>query len=168
MDTKSLLLDYLGYNLWANQQFVNWFKEMAQEILEKNTTSSFNSIKSTILHIWDAEYIWFQRINNKPLDEIPSQHFKGDVFVLFDTWLRFSEKFLAYVKNLSINQFADTQSYKHNNKTESPYLAYMIMTCMNHGSYHRGQLVTMARNFGLNNPPQTDFIQYYRQCLKNE
>jgi len=168
MDTKSLLLDYLGYNLWANQQFVNWFKETSPEILEKNTISSFNSIKSTILHIWDAEYIWFQRLNNKTLDEIPSQHFKGDVLELFDNWLRFSEKILTFVKKFSINQFSDTQSYNHNNKTESTHLAYMILTCMNHGSYHRGQLVTMARNLGLNNPPKTDFIQYYRQCLKNE
>jgi len=34
---------------------------------------------------------------------------------------------------------------------------------MNHGTFHRGQLVTMGRSLGLTDPPKTDFIHYLRE-----
>ena len=34
---------------------------------------------------------------------------------------------------------------------------------MNHGTYHRGQLITMLRQTGVTNLPATDLIVYYRE-----
>jgi uncharacterized damage-inducible protein DinB len=42
----------------------------------------------------------------------------------------------------------------------------MIHHCMNHSTYHRGQIVTIARNLELTDPPSTDFMRYVR--LKSE
>jgi uncharacterized damage-inducible protein DinB len=34
---------------------------------------------------------------------------------------------------------------------------------VNHSSYHRGQVVTMLRQLGIQ-PPATDLIRYYRRA----
>jgi uncharacterized damage-inducible protein DinB len=38
--------------------------------------------------------------------------------------------------------------------------ATVIMHCMNHGTYHRGQLVTMFRQLGLEEIPSTDLMTF--------
>jgi uncharacterized damage-inducible protein DinB len=34
------------------------------------------------------------------------------------------------------------------------------MHCMNHSTYHRGQIVTMGRNLGFTDAPMTDYNFY--------
>jgi len=34
---------------------------------------------------------------------------------------------------------------------------------VNHGTYHRGQVITMLRQLGVNGPPSTDLIAFYRE-----
>ena len=38
----------------------------------------------------------------------------------------------------------------------------MIMHCLNHSSYHRGQVVTQMRELGLEDIPRTDLIHFQR------
>jgi len=39
----------------------------------------------------------------------------------------------------------------------------MILHVFNHGTYHRGQLVNMLRQLGIEKIPQTDFIVWSRK-----
>jgi uncharacterized damage-inducible protein DinB len=39
----------------------------------------------------------------------------------------------------------------------------MIHHCMNHQTFHRGQIITMARQLGLTEFPRTDFIIFKRE-----
>jgi uncharacterized damage-inducible protein DinB len=39
----------------------------------------------------------------------------------------------------------------------------IIMHCMNHSTFHRGQIVTMLRTAGVTNLFSTDLITYYRE-----
>jgi uncharacterized damage-inducible protein DinB len=39
----------------------------------------------------------------------------------------------------------------------------MLLHLFNHGTYHRGQLVTMLRELGIEKIPPTDFIVWSRR-----
>jgi uncharacterized damage-inducible protein DinB len=39
----------------------------------------------------------------------------------------------------------------------------MLLHMFNHGTYHRGQLVTMLRQLGIQKLPSTDFIEWSRR-----
>ena len=39
----------------------------------------------------------------------------------------------------------------------------MLLHVFNHGTYHRGQLVTILRELGVEKIPQTDFIVWSRK-----
>jgi uncharacterized damage-inducible protein DinB len=44
----------------------------------------------------------------------------------------------------------------------------MIHHCMNHSTYHRGQIITMGKQLNLSKAPSTDLIFYYRLTKVNK
>lgn len=157
LDAHSAMLQrYVKYNLWANQQMVNWLEQASEEQLEQSIDSSFPSLKETLKHLWLAEHVWLQTILNETVEPIPAKDFKGTKHELFQSWLETSK---AFDKQVSAMSLEDLQSMGERRGRQIAY-ADMIQHCMNHATYHRGQLVTMGRQLGLTLPPRTDFIYY--------
>lgn len=164
MTLESLLKDYAAFNLWANEQFVKWLKSKPLELMEREMPSSFPTIRDTLLHIWGAEDIWLERLQRVSPTTFLTERFSGSVEDIFDGVLKKSTEFVAYVNGLSDTDFQEVCDFKLLNGTaDSRSRSQMIHHCLNHSTYHRGQIVTMARNFGLTDPPGTDYMKYVRQ-----
>ena len=73
---KIILTQFSAYHLWANQLIVDCIKPLPQEQKIKEIESSFNSLTKTLLHMWDAESIWWQRIKLQEKITRPSDGFK--------------------------------------------------------------------------------------------
>jgi uncharacterized damage-inducible protein DinB len=164
MTLEILLKDYCAYNLWANELIVNWLKPNPAELLEHEVPSSFPSLRTTLMHIWAAEDVWLNRLKALSPTEFISETYVGSNGELFDHLLQNSELFKNFVLRQSDDFFSNTTQYKHTSgKNYEQYNSEIILHCMQHSTYHRGQIVTIARNLGLNTPPKTDFIEYVRQ-----
>ena len=72
---KELLIQLAAYNVWANQQLGNSMLRLPEEKLVVELPSSFKSIFKTVLHMWDAESIWWQRIKLAERIIVPSEVF---------------------------------------------------------------------------------------------
>ena len=163
MTLESLLKDYGSFNLWANTEMVNWLKTKPSDLMTAEMPSSYPSIWATLLHIWGAEEIWLDRLRLLPPAPFLPQRFNGTLEELFDGILAKSKEFANYLEDLPDADFQEICTFKLLNGTEdSRPRGKMIHHCMNHSTYHRGQIVTMARNFGLTDPPSTDYIKYVR------
>ena len=163
MTLETLIKDYAEFNLWANTQLINWLKTKPAELMEQEMPSSFPSIRDSMIHIWGAEEIWLERLQLVSPTTFLSQRFSGTVEDVFEGILKNSAIFKDYVHALSDAEFQEICTFTLFNGTEdSRPRAKMIHHCMNHSTYHRGQIVTMARNFGLTDPPSTDYIKYVR------
>ncbi len=164
MTLEILLKDYCAYNLWANELIVNWLKPNPAELLEREVPSSFPSLRTTLLHIWAAEDVWLNRLKILSPPEFISETYAGSNGELFDHLLQNSELFKNFVLRQSDDFFSNTTQYKHTSgKIHEQYNSEIILHCMQHSTYHRGQIVTIARNLGLSAPPKTDYIEYVRQ-----
>ncbi len=158
-----LLRDYAQYNLWANTQTVNWLKTKPLNMMEQEVPSSFPNIKLTLLHIWGAENVWLERLHGISATTFLSLTFQGSTEDVFEGILQQSAAFNEYVQSLGAEKFEEACDFRLFNGTEDRrQRAEMIHHCMNHSSYHRGQIVTIARNLGITDPPATDFIKYLR------
>lgn len=167
MDLSALLKDYAGFNLWANTLTVDWLKSKPLDVMAREVPSSFPSLHQTLLHVWSAEKVWLERLRQAPSEPFLFQTFNGTTPDVFDGILKMSEQFNAYVQRLSDTDFQETCHFRLLNGTEDDRPRYyMIQHCINHSTYHRGQIVTIARNLELTDPPSTDFMRYIR--LKNE
>jgi uncharacterized damage-inducible protein DinB len=158
---KEMILKYARYNQWANDKLVTLIKTSAPELIEKEIASSFNSIKKTILHMADAEYIWHLRLTGGQADVLPSKapHASLDSLALTNRLL------IDFISAQGEGFFKDSSSYK--SLKGDPYTTNngaILWHVFNHGTFHRGQIVTMMRNAGFAGPiDQTDFIMFERQ-----
>lgn len=159
MSLKKIMTNYADYNLWVNQQFVNWLSVKSDELLHKEVASSYSSIIKTLNHIWATEEYWYSIIaetsefdKRENTELITKEIFEG----LVNRSVRLSE----YIKSLSEEELS------RKIKIESPWFQCELPICdyllqvVNHGTYHRGQIVTIGRNIGITDASNTDYNFY--------
>lgn len=161
------MTSYLGtlarYNVWANRKIIDFVKKAGPAKAETTLISSFPTIHLTLLHIWDAQFIWYERLNGRSPLTWPGKEFNGDLNDLSDGLSRSSDDLVAYCDALTSDDLESSLTY-HNTKglsfenTRQEILSHLF----NHGTFHRGQVVTMLRNTGFTDLEQTDLIEYYR------
>lgn len=158
MTTKDQLIQYVNYNLWANGRLADIIIKLDPSLLDKEIKSSFPSLRKTVHHIWDAELAWLARLKKEVVNWPPSAQFKDPSIQDF---LKTSETVLNFVTAQPEIFFESSTAYK-NSRGE----AYednnhgIIMHCMNHSTFHRGQIVTVLRELGVTQLPSTDLITF--------
>lgn len=162
MSTKELIVQYVSYNYWANERVGGWLQGLTAEVLDKELMSSFPSIRKTVFHIWDAEFIWLSRLQGSSLKNFPNAEYDNRTPIL--SFINVSEQFRNYI-SVQEEIFFEQETTYSNLKGQSYTTANtgIIMHCMNHSTFHRGQLVTMLRNAGISNLQSTDLITYLRE-----
>lgn len=157
------LMRYVEYNVWANKGIADFLKDKDQHLLDREIISSFSSIRKTIFHLADGQYVWLSRLkgispmewpskNMKPEDAIPSLVNTSTDYALLCTGK--PETFWSEI--ITFNAMDGTE-YKES-------VGNITMHLMNHSTFHRGQLVTMFRQVGFEGKmPRTDLIAYLRE-----
>lgn len=161
---KPIYVNYAEYNLWANQRMASVFSDLPDERSTQPIVSSFPSVKLTCLHIWDAESIWLKRLQGISPIYFPSKDFTGDTGQALEGMLKTSKEFLDFVAGQEDDFFGKQLHFKTISFGEQSQFAFeMIHHCLNHSTYHRGQLTTMARQLGIGKLPSTDLIYFLRE-----
>ncbi len=164
---KEIYVNYASYNLWANSRMLETFAGLSAEQLETPIVSSFPSVRLTFLHIWDAEALWLERLQGNSPAFFPSKYFMGDNHDVFSGFIKASTEFLAFVEGQPASFFEEPLFFKTISYGEQTQRAFeMIHHCMNHSTFHRGQLITMGRQLGIEKFPPTDYAYFLRELDK--
>ncbi len=160
---KKFILEYTAFNVWANERICSVAEKLSNEEMNQEIISSFPSIKKTLLHIWDAQLIWLKRLQGISLDAFPSQSFTGTNTELITGIIETSKQLHELAESFDDATLESVRKYatlKGGIVTSATYqvLAHVV----NHGTYHRGQLITMLRQCGVTEIPQLDLIYFYR------
>ncbi|MGG9960502.1 DinB family protein [Ferruginibacter sp. SUN106] len=163
---KELLQQYAGYNVWANNILFERIRKLSEEKIQQEIVSSFPSVYKTIVHMWQAENIWWQRLqlveNISPLSET----FKGSFADAVAGLALQSRQWADWVNGANDTQLTDVFAFVRNKEPFTMKVNDMLLHLFNHATFHRGQLVTLLRQLGeTDNIPSTDFSTYTR--LKN-
>ncbi len=165
---KQLLQQYAAYNLWANKTITERLAQLPEEIVQRETKSSFNSIYKTVLHLLDVESIWWQRLKLQEHVEWPGKTFGGNFTELAQQLLIFSRQWYDWVLNANDVNIEHVFGYYNSKKEYFKQPVYeMLLQVFNHQTYHRGQLVTMMHQNEIEKIPATDFIVFCRNKLIN-
>ena len=160
---KELLQRYASFNVWANQKLLERISRLTDEQIRQEITSSFPGIFKTVLHLWDAESIWWQRLKLSEQIDVPSANFSGNYGELEKSLLKQSLQWEEWVNNANDNQLQHVFAYQNSKKEQFKQpVNEVLLHLFNHGTYHRGQLVTMLRQLGADDIPHTDFIVFSR------
>ncbi len=161
---KELLKQYAAYNIWATQRILDVILALPEEKQLAEVPSSFNSLYRTVLHMWDAESGWWQRMKMEERVVFPGENFKGTMQELSGNLLQQSKLWEEWVSSASDLSLEHVFQYYNNKKEHFKMPVYqMIHHVFNHGTYHRGQLVNILRQLGVQKVPATDFVIWMRQ-----
>jgi uncharacterized damage-inducible protein DinB len=166
---KTLLQQLAAYNTWANQKLTDLIATLPIELQQKEVTSSFPSLHLTLLHMWSAENVWWQRLKLMENISRPQDYFKGSTIEVIQNLSQQNRMWEEWVNNSS--EMSLEHVFKYHNTKREPFKQptyQMLLHVFNHGTYHRGQLVTMLRNLGQTKIPETDFIVWSRNHVKHK
>lgn len=143
---------------------LDFFEDKSEALLSQEIENSFPSIRKTALHILSAERSWLARMlqdkgnNKRIIDDFSSSK------EVFSAIVKISSDFENFVDKQEDSFFNEELSYHTWDGTEWRMLPkLMVFHCMNHSTYHRGQLITLARQLGMKQGvPSTDILYYSR------
>jgi uncharacterized damage-inducible protein DinB len=160
---KQLLQQYAAYNFWANKIMMDSIAPLPKGIINKEMKSSFSSIYKTIVHLMDVESVWWQRLKLQEHVEWPGKSFDASFEELSKQLLRLSKQWQDWVSETNEANLTHVFGYQNSKKEYFKQPVYeMLIQVFNHQTYHRGQLVTMMRENGIEKIPSTDFIVFTR------
>ena len=160
---KELLKQYAVYNVWASQRIIDLMLTLSEDKHLQEVPSSFKSLLKTVLHMLDAESIWWQRMKLQERIVVPSEGFTGNMQDACSGLLQQSKQWEEWVSNASELSVDHVFQYQNAKREFFKMPIYqMLHHVFNHGTYHRGQLINMLRQLGIEKIPQTDFAFWTR------
>lgn len=158
------LLKLTNFNLWANTKMMEWIIKAGEEKADVICQSSFPTIRKTLYHVYDAEFVWIVRLNDQQLAYWPpSRDFQFSLEEFSKVFYAQSQGLIDYVKSLDENKIEEMLSYSNvKGDVFQTRIADIINHVVNHGTYHRGQLVTLLRTVGFTEVSSTDYISFCR------
>ena len=149
MSLQKLISNYAAFNAWANERIVTWVRTLDQQLLYQNTPSSYTSIDYTLQHILRTQRYWLLFISEEDTSNVNWSIREGEVENIMSELIAVSEEMK---RRFSLFSEADLlkvlhlrSSWAQNDLPRYEYIQHVI----NHGTFHRGQIVTMARCIGI-------------------
>jgi uncharacterized damage-inducible protein DinB len=151
------LFDYTDY---ANGLALDAAEKLTEEQRRHDFKSSHGSIHGTLVHMAGAEWVWLERWKGVSHSRIwAADDFPG-VAALRSRWREIEAERRGLLESLIEERLRQDLSYK--NLKGEPFtlpLVDQMQHVVNHSTLHRGQVVGMIRQLGLQ-PPAVDLIYY--------
>jgi len=158
----------LSYTEWANELAMTAASKLPDESLRRDVGISHNSIFGTLLHMAGAEWIWLERWHGRSPAKAEAWSMWttascADLAMLQDRWAEVADRRSQYVSRLDESTLAADLPFKLlSGDASSMRLVDQMQHVANHATLHRGQVVGMIRQLGID-PPSTDLLFYLRR-----
>ena len=148
--------------------------EAADELLDKDlrrdVSISHGSIFGTLAHMAGAEWIWLERWHGRSPAKAEAWSMWtpescADLAGLNDRWNEVVDQRAQFISGLDEERLAADLPFKLlSGDPSSMRLVDQMRHVANHATMHRGQVVGMIRQLGIE-PPSTDLLFYLRRDI---
>jgi len=156
------------YTEWANNLAMEAAAKLSNEHLCHDFGISHKSIFGTLLHMAGADWIWMERWNGRSPSRseawaLWTTDSCGNLATLNDRWGDLVDRRTRFVAELDEERLNAELAFKLlSGDASSMRLVDQMQHIANHATMHRGQVVGMIRQLGLE-PPSTDLLFYVRR-----
>ena len=160
---KEEIAALVEFNAWANQRVLSAVESLALEQFTRELGSSFSSVRDTLAHILGVEWVWLERLQGRSPAAILAAKDYTDIGSLRRRWAELEASLQSYMQRLTQTELDEVVEYKTLSFGMGKNLRWqMIQHVVNHGTYHRGQVIAMLRQLGAKGIG-TDLITFYRE-----
>jgi uncharacterized damage-inducible protein DinB len=151
------------YNAWADHRTLEACAALNEEQFTRDMGSSFRSVRDTLLHIMQVEWLWLERWHGRSPTSFAADRQYPDAESIRARWAEIERDLLDYLASLTSEEVQRVVQHKTTaGVPQAQPLWQMLQHLVNHGTYHRGQVATMLRQLGAK-PIATDLIFFYRE-----
>jgi uncharacterized damage-inducible protein DinB len=160
--TPEMFAAQLQYHRWATKLVLDAVRQLSPEQRVKDCGSSHHGIDQTLAHLFKADSIWFVRAHGNPSMKLADIAVPGSIDELEQQWMRLLDGWQKWAELRAPEQWYEEISYITSEGKQYRTPAWQVaLHLVNHGTLHRGQVVTMLRQAGAK-APATDLIFFYR------
>ncbi|WP_420574865.1 DinB family protein [Kordia sp.] len=161
MEQKTKTIELVRYNLWANKRLISWLKDNDDELMSKKCASSFSSILQTLDHMIDGQLFYYAALKEIPIEK----PWNNSLEKIYKGLIEQSSDFVTYVEHQ--DTFEDSRLIRINRLKGNFPQFEIIQHCMNHSTFHRGQVITIGHQLLLTKAPSTDMLFYFIERNKH-
>jgi len=165
---KNIFIQYCSYNLWATTSLVDTIKNLSEKEQHAEVKSSFPGLYKTLMHLLEVENNWWRRLNGHEKTDASNEKHPYQLAEVGALLHQYQSRWIDWILAIEEKNFYKQVNYK--NLKGEPFkqpLFQILLHIFNHGTYHRGQLVTILQQLNIQNIPQTDFIVWTRNNESN-
>ena len=157
-----------NYTEWANNLAMDVAAQLPDESLCRDFGIGHQSIFGTLLHMAGAEWIWLERWHGRSPSKAEAwsqwtTESCADLAALKDRWSEVVDRRWRYVSELDNAKLTAELPFRLlSGDASSMRLVDQMQQVANHATMHRGQVVGMIRQLGMD-PPSTDLLFYVRR-----
>jgi uncharacterized damage-inducible protein DinB len=158
------------YTEWANDLAMDAAAKLPDDILRRDVGISHKSVFGTLLHMAGAEWIWLERWNGRSPAKneawsLWTTDSCADLSMLQERWRDLIDRRTQFISELDEERLEAELAFKLlSGDPSSMRLVDQMQHVANHATMHRGQVVGMIRQIGID-PPSTDMLFYLRRDI---
>lgn len=158
-----LVRDLYAYNRWANRRMTNVTSALSAEEMVREVGGSFPSIRRTLLHLLEADWIWLERWQGRSPASAPREWDLPDHEAIAAKWDVVQSEREVFIAGVEFAALISPIAYRNTkgDPFEAP-LHELLLHVVNHSTYHRGQITNMLRQLGRQ-AVATDLVAYQRE-----
>ena len=159
--TPDDLNDLLAFGRWANDKICESVAQLDDAAFASEAGGSFGSVRGTLLHMYGADWVWLERFHGRSPRSMPEP--SEPVTTLAQVrakWEPIQDQLREFAARATLADLGRSLSYT--SFAGEPFqriLSDALVHLVNHGTYHRGQVVTLLRQLGRS-APSTDYIRW--------
>lgn len=152
-----------AYNEWANRRTLKACQSLDADQLLEPLGGSFGSVRNTLAHIMDVEWLYLERWEGRSPTGLPNVEDYPELAQIADRWTTIDSDMRQYVRAVSPSDLVRVIEFRNTRGTLYRHPLWETMQhLVNHSTYHRGQVTTLLRQIGAN-PLSSDMIVFYRE-----
>jgi len=138
---NQIVKEYSEYNYWANKRVSKWLQSIPMKILKTKMKSSYDSIYSTVQHILSTEKFWLSRITESKFEPPRKITEETEIFQAFENQSKVFNKAIQKIEEANLKRTIEMNLKAKGFHLKGKHsIEELIQHCINHSTYHRGQI----------------------------
>ncbi|MHA1964292.1 MAG: DinB family protein [Candidatus Thorarchaeota archaeon] len=146
----------VNHNVVSRGPLLQTLEQFGSDELLKKTGAGKGSVRDILVHLMNAEKFWIAKLKDTKTEMSKTEDFR-DIQSIRDAWSKISVDTEKFIRNLREDQLHHVQSVKSGDRTISFTVAKALLHMTTHETHHRGFLIGLIRQRGLE-PPDVNML----------
>ncbi|HEY7331268.1 MAG TPA: DinB family protein [Gemmataceae bacterium] len=156
-----------AFNRWANAKMLDACRKLSQEQYVAEPVPGWSSVRATVFHIALVTEGWLRGLENDPDESIPTEAEVATVDDAERLLGRAYQRFDRLLPTLTPERLATSITLQRRGRSMTLPPWAVLRHLVNHTTYHRGQVASKLKRFGIAQP-ETDLVFWWKEQMPQQ